>query len=310
MINLSSKGSHCAYYPARCVGTIYWGGYIREKVVLNPDEWSGKNTMGKMLMKVRAELSEGEEQPIVMDDVEEAPKEDDVDKAVTLSPGTVSKQIDNLLKERSVEGDKKNEDRSPEQTVDYGVLIGDSNVKDLQFPPGLPVKVISACTGGTTIHDIEERVKEVQVKADEVKVVAVHVGTCNWSGSEENPSKAKDIYRDYIEALEIVSEKFRHADLLISGTLLRNSKNPKNSKINEEIEQFNTLLREMCKKEANVLYIGHDELAKPEYYRSSDFSGVHLNAEGRQLLTSNLTRGFKEAHYQNVLKDEWYVYDG
>ena len=281
------------------------GLHIRERAVLNPDEWSGKNTMGEMLMKIRAELSNGEEQqPMVSADGGSATREEQGDTAGALSPGTVSKQIDNLLKERGENGDG-----SSEQTVEYGVLIGDSNVRDLQFPPGLPVKMISACTGGTTVQEIEERVKEVQVRADDVKVVAVHVGSCNWSGGEETPTKAKDIYIDYVEALNAVSTKYRHADLLISGTILRNSENPRNSNINKEIENFNNMLRDMCKKEANIMYVGHDNLTKTEYYRSSDFSGVHLNSEGKHILASNLAKGIKEAHYQNILKDEWYVYN-
>ena len=316
--------------------SLKWGIglHIRERAVLDTDLWSGKNTMGQMLMKMRAELqkespddnTEAEKESSDSDVVEEMevpddqvviPPTDDARDAEkqpdgeVLSPGRLTDQIDKLLEERKDHGSVQ-VDREKAQHVEYGVLIGDSNVRDLRFPPDLPLKVISVCTGGTTVQEIDERIKEVQVKEEDIKVVALHVGTCNFPGKGDGPTKAKDLYRDYVEAVNSVCARFKHADLLLSETPLRNQMD---SKMNEEIKHFNKMLKEMCEKEANVIYVGHDNLLKhdlpcPDYYRTNDKSGVHLNEQGRNIVCKNLTQGMIQAHYQNMLKDEWYVYNG
>ncbi len=236
---------------------------------------------------------------------------DDTGTTEVLSPGRVTDQIDQLLRERKDHGAEQN-DKPHEPSVEYGLLIGDSNVRGMQFPQDLPLKVVSVCTGGTTVQEIDERAKEVQVKEEDVKVIALHVGTCNFPGKGDCPTKAEDVYRDYIEAVNAVCTKFKHADLLISETPLRNTFE---NRVNSEIKQFNKMLKEMSEKEANVIYVGHDNLLKhdlpcPDYYRTNDKSGVHLNEHGRNIVCKNLTQGMIQAHYQNILKDEWYVYNG
>ena len=120
------------------------------------------------------------------------------------------------------------------------------------------------------------------------------------------------MYAEYIEALNIISTKFKQAELAIASVpprraLLHGTANA--DQFNIEIRKLNGMLRNLSKHEENVTFIDNTDLFfEDNKVRTNIFKDhIHLNKKGKALLGRRLMDGLKEAFYKYALRSEWDV---
>ena len=193
------------------------------------------------------------------------------------------------------------------------LLIGASNTRGLVLEDEhMPLGVQLNSKGGTKLRDVASRVEECTLEPSTVPVVAVHLGSCDFSMGPEGPTTAKQVYAEYIEALNIISTKFKQAELAIASVpprraLLHGAANA--DQFNIEIRKLNDMLRNLSKHEENVTFIDNTDLFfEDNKVRTNIFKDhIHLNKEGKALLGRRLMDGLKEAFYKYALRSEWDV---
>ena len=128
----------------------------------------------------------------------------------------------------------------------------------------------------------------------------------------EGPTAAKQVYAEYIEALNIISTKFKQAELAIASVpprraLLHGTANA--DQVNIEIRKLNDMLRNLSKHEENVTFIDNTDLFfEDNKVRTNIFKDhIHLNKEGKALLWRRLMDGLKEIFNKYALRSEWDV---
>ena len=128
----------------------------------------------------------------------------------------------------------------------------------------------------------------------------------------ERLTAAKQVYAEYIEALNIISTKFKEAEVAIASVpprraLLQGRTNA--DQFNIEIIKLNDMLRNLSKHEENVTFIDNTELFfEDDEIRTNIFKDhIHLNKEGKALLGRRLMDGLKEEFYKYALRSEWDV---
>ena len=298
------------------------GLHISDPRVLDHSQWCGYNIMGEILMVVRRELRGGDME-VASEATESSPAKADesspakVDqsspaKADESSPAKADESTSMVIDSPSAEPGARNKSKRP-----FVVCIGDSNMRGLNVTTHIPVDVVTAAAGGTRIEDVEERISEIQLPPSEVKVVALHVGTCSWKSFEEPVRQADVVYREYIEALTAVSTRFPHSEIVISSIparLIMNS-DPNRAKINTDIntqtDLLNKKLCQLCQTESNLSFIDNDVGLKvdahpcADLYSRTDITGVHLGSKGRCILEDNLRDKVQEAFFKSRLQQEW-----
>ena len=207
-------------------------------------------------------------------------------------------------------------EQDPEtQRKSYSVIIGDSNTRGLNLREDLPIQIIPQSVGGTTVQDVEKRMTQIQVSPLEVMVAVLHVGTCNWKATNKEVISGDTVYTQYIEALNEVTNKFPHAELVVSSVPLRDRRHPeeRNEKINLEITRLNTKLQALGDSESNITYIDNNEgltignVPDSSLYTRADFLGVHLNEKGRMILADNISSGIQETYHRAAMREEWSI---
>ncbi len=313
-----------------------WGiGYhISEPNVLNVESWAGANKMGKILEEVREEIRSEEVDDLIQsasmqmqaaaslvssDKNKETGDESQVVTEVPMDTTTPDPKSPSPPPEVTTNHSDVTTGSNPQHPEkDYCVCIGDSNVKDMEIAPHIPADMLMVAVSGTAVEDVESRVKEIQLGPKEVKVVALHVGTCSWKYTGK-VTDAEAVYREYVEALTATSTKFPHAEIVISSvpprimptTLIGNVTSQRVNDINSEAEKLNRKLRLLTEGETNLSFCDNDPGLKlgdtpcEDLYSKTDITGVHLNKKGKCILEDNLTDKIREAFYKCRLQHEW-----
>ena len=178
----------------------------------------------------------------------------------------------------------------------------------------LPLQVEVNAIGGTKLEHIRDRIEQCEVDSKDIRVVVLHVGSCEWSSNAPHPASADTVYRDYIEALTTISDKYPQAELALSGIPPRVSKGQHKNKasgISTEVSALNHMLSKLSIDEQNIIYIDNDTFLKDKssglgvYELYSDT--VHLNPKGRDLLRKSIIDGIREGYAKNGLRVEWNI---
>ena len=194
----------------------------------------------------------------------------------------------------------------------WGLVIGGSNTRGLQLTDDMPVDVSLCGIGGTKLRDIPDRVDRCVLEPDTVRVVVVHVGSCEWNLDSEKLPSGEEVYREYVEALNHISDKYKQAEIVISSVPPRapiGKAKYKAAKVNTHISDLNKKLKELVQNEQNLGFVDNDLGLKrgAEVYTDMYKDDIHLNEQGRFILADNLKTGIREGYGKNVLREEWNV---
>ena len=243
------------------------GVHISDSRCLHSANWVGENVMGKVLMGVRDELKQC----------------DDVMESLLDTLGQSSNEIKQKEKNVHEGGDKRDERKdshndslegdhgsdngdsendSVEIELPWAVLLGDSNVTGMRFEgEDIPVHVEVIAEGGSKLEHIRTKIEQCELNSEDVRVVAIHAGTCEWSANAAQPASADVVYRTYIETLNVISDKYRNAEIVISSVPPRASKGQNKGKaemINVQIQELNKKLVQLSTDEENILFVDND----------------------------------------------------
>ena len=260
------------------------GVHVSEPQALSHESWSGDNWMGDILMGIRQQLRP--------------------------EPAKGSKNNGNDDDNSFLAQFRYSNDRTS-QPPQWGLVIGDSNVKGLSLKDdSQPMNIQICAKGGNTLAHVPDCLGNSELNNEQVDVVALHVGTCEWDfGSEVE--KGEDVYGRYMDAINVVSTQYPRAELLISSIPLRKpigSVKDKAENINKQVIVLNGMLSELADKEDNIYFVDntvdlHIDETKENLYSDS----VHLNGKGRYILSNNLKNGLRESFAKSVLNlgQEW-----
>ena len=264
--------------------------------------------MGKILMKLRGDMAREE---ILMQDSKPESRDEQTGEKETVESSDVMMDTGENSSMEFLDTSVKSGD-SEEKNLGVAVVLGDSNIRNCDIE-NVPLNVINAAKGGTAVQGIADQLQQVHEDPKKVKVVLLHVGTCNWGSGDL--VRADNVYLEYVEALNAVSICFPETEMVISSVppRIKGVGCIATDEINGEIRVLNEMLEKLANGEENMLFINNDMGltvdGKPyvDVYRSNDISGVHLNKMGLSILTDNVQQGIREAYYKARLRDEWNV---
>ena len=200
-----------------------------------------------------------------------------------------------------------------EEDMETAILIGASNTKKLALnDDNIPINIYPCSKGGTKLREVASRVEKCNFKPEKVPLVVVHLGSCVLSMEPEwSATSAKQVYAEYIEALNAISSKFSQAEIAMASIPPRYlpHETPHSGSINNQIEKLNGQLKELSKQEENLAFIDNTKLYwEGDQVRASVFMDhIHLNKEGQKLLNANLLTGIRDVYYKHALRTEWDV---
>ena len=275
------------------------GMHIGNPNVLDYNNWTGKNLMGKALMEVRSEIQllsnlRGNE---TIQDHSTAPEKQSPTISTPINSQHPLPHNDLDVSPMDMDG------QSDAEQITKCVLLGDSNAKGLYIEDH-NFKTEMVCRSGAGLQDVSDLLEDCQSDPNNVENVVIHLGTCNWTTSAMESYDS--VYRDYVEALNGVSAKYPRADLLISSIPLRNPVGPGAILIetmNEQVASLNEQLKCLAASEDNIVFIDNDEVltqnSVPDksLYNEFDRTGVHLNKKGLAVVSQNMTK-----HINEILK--------
>jgi ribA/ribD-fused uncharacterized protein len=292
------------------------GIHIGDSRILNPDEWAGKNVMGKALMEVRSEIKML--QSARDDDIHgDHSKETSVLASTPLggamgnhaAPMVCSPVVtDNSMWEKDASHDNRSKFTA--------LLLGDSNAKGINLDNSL-FDVTKVCRSGAALQDVTELMEECTKGPGDVDAVLVQLGTCNWSADHtDKVEKHDEVYRDYVEAINSISLRYPHADLVVSSVPKRLPQNQNMSyvsAVNAEISALNSMLEALDEDEENILFVDNDHKLtndgepNPDMYVNSDMTGVHLNQTGLAHVSRNIASELSDICQKSNSNPQWHT---
>lgn len=285
------------------------GKHISEDYVLDFSTWKGENMTGKILMQVREELHAMQASQVMQD----------IDTVlVNTNNNGENEQIEitenKTLEEAGMEIVDAELTDQTQTDKPWALVIGDSNTGGLDLmDDSMPLNVSLDAAGGTQLKDVEARLENCELEPQTVRMVVLHVGACEWASKGEGLVTSGDqIYKDYVEVLNIISTKFMQAELVLSSVPPRSPQGKNKNRIhniNAEIAVLNKKLHELADNEENVIYIDNDNglKANNEVCKSLYRDIIHLNDDGRMILADNIKSGMREGYGKNALRVEWDV---
>lgn len=266
--------------------------------------WYGTNVMGTILMDFRDEWMSNPQSTPTADvtdpqstptaDVAETPEgmtEPQASSSVPVPPG------DSQL-------------ASSHQPKDWALMLGDSNTRNLQFQDLKVYNVSLHAMGGKTLKDVEDDLNNPRVSPEKIKVVALHVGTCEFG---EN-TKVEKIYTNYVEVINIITILYPHADILVSSIPPRAPRTGMyhgNTAMNADIHKLNCMLENLSRDEEMVSFVDHSSTLYPDgkvddsFYETSDHTGVHLNKSGVKEISTNICDSLREIFTRQSHGNVW-----
>ena len=309
------------------------GIHIGDVAVFNPAEWPGRNIMGTVLTELRSEIflmqsafddipdssvkqtsaSENTENKTEVADENDAEPTNENEKFYDAEP---INENDAEPTHEAPSGKSSSVVQQPEPSyaalkpvepmTKYTLMLGDSNLKGVSIDTeGLDIKIKKICRPEASVNDVDDLLKESELKPESVNCVLLHVGTFSWSSNVyDEVGDGDNVYRDYIEAMNSCASRFPDANFVISSVLprkpLKGDAESHQTKINTEAKKLNGSLKRLTKTDSNVLFIDNDEIvydANNELYtylyNEIDYTGVHLNDKGLAVLSDNLTKGLR-----------------
>lgn len=297
------------------------GIHIKDSRVLNPEEWTGNNIMGRALVDIRSEIKLIHELRNNSSDDHSPANPITGD---TSTPERTSNQILDI-EEMAISPvpihhenttDSQIAPTSPTTHKNCAVLLGDSNAKGIHVN-STDVEVTKICRSAATLQDVSELMDECTKRPEEVRAVLIQLGAYNWSCSPtDDIEKHESLYREFIEMLNSVSSRYPQAELVISSIPQRmqsDSDQVHIDAINNEITALNASLQALAKEEENVVFINNEldltvnGLPNALLYVESDKTGVHLNEAGLALVSHNVSEWLNAYCTKNSKNGEWKI---
>ena len=172
------------------------------------------------------------------------------------------------------------------EDMETAILIGASNTKKLALnDDNLPINIYPCSKGVTKLWEVASRVEKCNFKPEKVHLVVVYLGSCDFSMEPDgSATSAKQVYAEYIEALNAISSKFNQAEIAMASIPSRETK----------------WSSEITKQTGRKSFIDNTELYwEGDQVRSSVFRDhIHLDIEGQKLLNARLLTGIRDAYYK------------
>ena len=295
------------------------GIHIGDDRILDVEEWTGNNIMGKTLMEIRSEMKML--QSVRNDDVhDESSGSNSVLESTPhhSSPSRPSDKSNEAMSCSPIHNDMT--ELAPVKTPKCtALLLGDSNGEGLHFDESF-FDVQKSCMSGAALQDVTKLMEDKEICPDNVNAVLVQLGTCNWSANQtDNVQTHETVYRDYVEAINSISHKYPYADIVLSSIPKRLPQNQNEAfikSVNCEIDAVNRLLETLSIDEDNILFVNNDNdltiagEPDPNLYVTSDATGVHLNANGLSLISGSLARELFERFNKTHNRSQWQMSKG
>ena len=203
---------------------------------------------------------------------------------------------------------ESHENSVAEKSVANILLIGGSNCRDLQFKDDdqLDMRVTPLIQGGLLIEEASEKLDEcTQTMRNDTDVVMVHVGSCNFPANDY--ADIDRHYTHYVELLNSISNSCPKASVIISSILPRNGH--KNVNINEQVNELNKKLSELAWREDKIYFsdnnvhfgLGEGDIDR-DLFKTTEKSGLHLNADGQNRLAKVMANAIKELHFKRKVE--------
>ena len=253
---------------------LYWGTgfHISSPEALNPDAWTGSNTIGQMLMDIRSK----------------------VNAAKNTQPVNQNKSNHEKTSENDDSFDVASSNNSAKHR--WAIVLGDENIPEEieEAIDQIPVKIKKLSKPNMKLSDIGEITKTCMLPKEEVDFAILHTRSVEWQNGENKD--ADTVYSEYIRSLSTISETYPNADYIISSIPLHepiDENDEKTKSINSEITKLNRLLHKFGQDEQNVTFVDNsniyisNEMRKSPYYQDD----IHFSQEGSQILLDNLRNG-------------------
>ena len=199
---------------------------------------------------------------------------------------------------------------------DCAIVIGDFNVQELvldDHDTDFNIEMLSE--DDLKVSGVSRTLnRELTTSPDDVKVVLVHVGTCNFE--KDSQTDLDKLYDEYVTMLHEVGQKFDKAMLIVSSILPRGKNNlyqHEFNKVNEEIGHFNEMIKSYCEAKPLIVFLDNDALFKGDFavcehlYKIHDESGAHLGRRGLETLEEVFKKSLNDTYYQHKLHLEFDV---
>lgn len=199
---------------------------------------------------------------------------------------------------------------------DCALVIGDSNVRHLVLGEETDYAIEAITEGGLRVSDVTRILNDQPIEPDhDVKVVLIHVGTCDFE--KNSNTDIKILYDLYVTMLQEVIQKYQNATLIVSSVLPRAKNNEFQHEfedVNNEIIQFNEMIRVFCENKSKIVYLDNDETFRSDFevcvdfYKIHDHSGAHLGRRGQEVLEDVFKKALNDVYYHNKLQEDFDVY--
>ena len=264
----------------------------------HPEDWPGKNKLGKIMAEVIDELIEEAQTSLQIDETpdpetvyktvsaniteERVEDNDNTDNIILLSKESTGEA--NEGGETPVANAKEDEsDSSPEVTV----VIGDSILAGADCEND---NIVIQAESGASLDKVSPLLEKARKSAKHIDNVVLALGINDIRNTESVGATSALYYK----ACTKVEETIPEAKIYISGIVPR--KDTGNPNGNEQIKGVNEYVKDIAKVTENVSFLGNSNTfnvtAKVNYYRKGDH--IHLNAVGQAKLLSIIEEGIKK----------------
>ena len=204
------------------------------------------------------------------------------------------------------------------QPSDHVVVIGDSNVSNFNLDSeevgaSFLTKVI--CKTDIKIADVVNTFDdETNLSLDDVKIILVHVGAYNFEKTARTDLQL--LVRQYASMTDQLLAKCTSAKVIVSSVLPRAKQNLYQQEfgdVNQEIAEFNDLLRSYCLQNTDLLFLDNDESFVEDFevcdhlYRIHGESGILLSRRGQEVLDSGLNEALLSTYFVAKLQQDYNV---
>ena len=201
------------------------------------------------------------------------------------------------------------------QPSDHVVVIGDSNISNFNLDSeevgaSFLTKVI--CKTDIKIADVVNTFDdETNLSLDDVKIILVHVGAYNFEKTD-----LQLLVRQYASMTDQLLAKCTSAKVIVSSVLPRAKQNLYQQEfgdVNQEIAEFNDLLRSYCLQNTDLLFLDNDESFVEDFevcdhlYRIHGESGILLSRRGQEVLDSGLNEALLSTYFVAKLQQDYNV---
>lgn len=188
------------------------------------------------------------------------------------------------------------------------VTLGASNCKDMEMvgDDDLSIELENLCQGGLHISETHEKLDELRQEVkDTLQIVALNIGACDFPKKDQ--SELQELCNEYAELLAKISDTCPEANIVMSSVLPRAGDGRET--VNGQIAWFNEQLLQMGEEPGfhfcnNYTFtLDRNNAVNESLYRDTDTYGIHLNTEGKRLLSTSIFEKVKEVFFRAKLMD-------